>query len=118
MSSKNKWRDKNPLKYAYDTLKHNCYRKHGIGWFELSFEEFSLFAIQSEYITKKGIKKTSYHVDRIDSSMGYFIGNIRAVPAVVNGLRVHKQLVYFWSEESRQMIFKVDTHKTETEFLF
>lgn len=73
------YRAKNPMRYAYQNLKDNCRRRKGIGWFELTFEEFSQFAIETHYIVGKGITKTSYTIDCKDQTMGYFIGNIRVI---------------------------------------
>lgn len=102
-------RAKNPMFYAYDTLRSNCYRRKGRGWFELTFEEFQQYAIETEYIGKKGITKNGYHIDRIDSTMGYFIGNIRPLTNTLNQKVKYKKLHYDWDDEQGKMVAYVTT---------
>lgn len=97
-------RERNALRYAYDTLKANCYRRKGRDWFYLTFEEFAKFAIETDYISKKGISKKGYSIDRKDDTMGYFIGNIRTVPATVNNKKRKRSLVYEWVPECGRMV--------------
>lgn len=98
----------NPMRYAYDNLKHNCYRRKGRHFFELTFEEFKQYAIETKYLLYKGITKKSYHIDRRDPTMGYFIGNIRPLPNDINSSKPHtKQLVYEWNDEEGRMVAHV-----------
>lgn len=107
--ARRKSREANPMYYAYETLRDNCYRKHGRGWFELTFEEFKQYAIETEYIGKKGITKKGYHIDRPDTTMGYFIGNIRPLTNTLNQKVKYKKLHYTWDEEEGKMIAYVTT---------
>lgn len=102
-------RAKNPMFYAYDTLRGNVYRKHGRHFFYLTFEEFKQFAYETEYIGKKGITKTGYHVDRIDPTMGYFVGNIRALTNTLNQKVKYKKLHYDWDDTKGKMVAYVTT---------
>lgn len=104
-----KKREKDPMRYAFQTLRDNVYRKKGRAWFYLTFEEFKQFAYETEYIGKKGVTKTEYHVDRIDPTMGYFIGNIRALTNVLNQKVKYKKLNYDWDPEQGKMVAYVTT---------
>lgn len=87
-------RERNPVRYAYDTLKSNSKRRGK--YFELSFEEFKQFAIETNYIAGKGRSRTSYSIDRRDNTMGYFIGNIRIMTHGENSRKRNKILQYDW----------------------
>jgi hypothetical protein len=105
-----KYRESNPMMYAYLTLRSNCIRRKGIGWFELTFDEFKQFAVETKYIMGKGKSKTSYTIDRTDSTMGYFIGNIAVRTNSFNSSKRQKSLVYEWSEHDRcMMAYVVDS---------
>ena len=106
-------RQKNPMRYAYETLRNNCYRKHGRAWFYLTFEEFKQYAVETEYLGKKGITSKGYHVDRIDPTMGYFIGNIRPLTNRLNQQVKYKQLHYEWNDEEGRMVAYVSTKERE-----
>lgn len=97
-------RERNPMRYAYDTLKANCYRRKGWHFFYLTFDEFKQYAIETEYLSKKGITKTGYSIDCKDQTMGYFIGNIRTVPATVNNKKRKRSLVYEYVPELGRMV--------------
>jgi hypothetical protein len=96
-------RERNPIRYAYDTLRANCIRRKGIGWFELTFEEFKQFAIETKYIAGKGRTKTSYTIDRKDNTMGYFIGNIEIRSNSYNSRKRTKSLRYEWDDNAGKM---------------
>jgi len=102
-----KYREDNPMMYAYLTLRANCKRRKGIGWFELTFDEFKQFAIETKYIMGKGKTKTSYTIDRKDSTMGYFIGNIRVISNTDNSRKRQKSLVYEYDEKEGKMVAHV-----------
>lgn len=111
--SSQKYRSKDPMRYAYNNLKHNVYRRKGRAWFYLTFEEFKEFAIETHYIGRKGITKVGYHIDRIDDEMGYFIGNIQPLTNVLNLAKRYKKLHYDWDEEQGKMVAYVSTMKIE-----
>lgn len=97
-------RERNPIRYAYDTLKQNCKRRKGAGWFELTFEEFKQFAIETDYVSKKGVTKKSYTIDCKDQTMGYFIGNIRVVSQSENSRKRRMSLLYEYVPEVGRMV--------------
>lgn len=105
--AKRRSRERHPMRYAYQTLKDNCKRRKGIGFFELTFEEFKQYAIETDYLVGKGITKTSYHIDCIDPTMGYFIGNIRPLQNSHNAKKGKKVLHYEWNEEEGRMVATV-----------
>lgn len=77
-----KWREKNKLKYSYYNLKHNAKRRNII--FLLSYKEFCEFAFKCTLFLQRGIKRESYHIDRIDESKGYEIGNLQMLTNIEN----------------------------------
>ena len=66
-----------PLKAAYLNLKDNAKRRGKE--FDLTFEQFQIFAAKTDYMRKKGIHSESYHIDRIDETKGYTINNIQVI---------------------------------------
>jgi len=101
-----KWRESNPLRYAYQTTKDNAKRRGKV--FDLTFEEFKEFAIKVDYIKKKGVHASSIHIDRIKENKGYTIDNIQPL---TNSQNVRKYLDYRWNELDRQMVFDTVTVK-------
>ena len=81
-----------PYKHAYSRLKSNA-RCRSIA-FELSFDEFKQFAIDHNYINKKGRSKNSFHIDRIDNSKGYSIGNIQILTNQQNARKGAIEKIY------------------------
>lgn len=96
------YRKRNPLKYAYLTLKHNAKRRGHA--FELTFEDFKAFCYVTDYIGKKGITKTSYSIDRIDNTKGYILSNIRVVTVSDNSKKGTKVLHYDWQHKVATVI--------------
>ena len=72
-----KYREKYPLKYWYNTLKHNA-RRRGKS-FTLTIDQFETFCMKTGYDKYKGKTATSLSVDRIDNTLGYSMDNIRAI---------------------------------------
>jgi hypothetical protein len=94
------------MKYAYQNLKSNSKRRGKA--FELTFEEFSEFAIEVDYLKKKGITSTSLHVDRIDENKGYTRDNIQGLE---NSKNVRKWLIYHYNGVA--MEFETKTTKPQ-----
>jgi len=82
MSKMQQWRVKNPLRYAYGTLKNNSKRRGKE--FNLTFQQFKEFAIKTDYINKKGRTGQNYHIDRIDETKGYTTDNIQCITNTEN----------------------------------
>ena len=96
---------KNPYKYAYQTLKDNAKRRGKE--FSLTFEQFREFAVETDYITRKGIRKNSIHIDRKNEKLGYTIDNIQPL---TNSENVRKYLKYYWDEYNKKMNFEFKTY--------
>lgn len=91
----------NPLRYAYRHLKANAKRRGKP--FDLTLAEFAEFAQRTEHITCRSRTATSYHIDRIDPTLGYTASNIQVL---TNRENVLKQRVEGdWNPETRQMEF-------------
>jgi len=65
------------MRYAFQTLKDHA-KQRGIR-FTLSFTLFRSFALQSDYLNRKGNGKKCLTVDRIKNTRGYVRGNIQAL---------------------------------------
>lgn len=72
-----KVRMRNPIKYAFRMVKESA-RKRDIN-FDLTFKQFVEFDRRTNYVARKGKNKRALSIDRIDSSRGYTIDNIRAL---------------------------------------
>jgi len=101
-----RWRSLNPMRYAYLNLKHNA-RRRGKE-FKLTFEQFAQFCRKVDYLKKKGVSASSYHIDRIDENKGYTLDNIQVL---TNSANVRKYLDYRWNELNGNMDFKTVTAK-------
>lgn len=97
-------RERNPVMYAFQTLRANVYRRKGREFWALTFEEFSQYATETQYVQGKGITKDGYTIDVKDPTMGYFIGNIRTIPNIQNTRKQRKFLHYEWSEHDGRMV--------------
>jgi hypothetical protein len=72
-----KARAKNMTYYAFTQVKSSA-GKRDIP-FELTYDEFKEFDLQTNYVESKGRESESLTIDRIDSSLGYTIDNIRTL---------------------------------------
>lgn len=72
-----KSRINNPQRYAFQQVKRSADLRSIP--FNLTFDEFLEFDRQTSYVASKGRESESLTIDRIDSSRGYEIGNIRAL---------------------------------------
>lgn len=98
-------RKKDPIRYAYQTLKDNSKRRGKE--FTLTLEEFKTFCVHTDYITGKGKSKESYSIDRVDNTKGYTIDNIRVITLSENSKKKTKILEYDYESgyaEVRQSI--------------
>lgn len=102
------WRARNPIRYAYQTTKTNAKRRKK--YFGISFEDFTFFCIDTNYIELKGIYRHSMTIDRKRSDLGYIKGNLQLL---ANGKNVQKMneeraLEKKYGESWRMMISKQD----------
>lgn len=105
-----KWREEHPMEAAYLNLKHNSKRRGKV--FALSFEEFRSFAIRTGYVRKKGKQAESFHIDRIDESKGYYIGNLQVL---TNSQNVKKFLKWSNDEHGKPVHFTTATYTPQPE---
>lgn len=70
-------KEKNPVKFAYDTWRRNAKRRGK--FFDVTLEEFKEFCIEYEYMNKRGTSATGLHIDRANETKGYTKGNLRAL---------------------------------------
>jgi len=89
------------MRDAWQHLKDNSKRR-GI-FFDLTFEQFESFCVETEYLHKVGKSKMSYSVDRIIEEKGYTAGNLQALTLSDNSKkenerrRAKKTLIYDWT---------------------
>jgi len=86
---KQRYKERHPVKYFYNCLKQNAKRRGKS--FNLTFEEFEIFCHKTEYLNKKGISATGYHIDRIDHNLGYEIGNIQILTNSENAVKGNEE---------------------------
>lgn len=99
-----KRRAKNPMRAAYENLRQNAKRREKE--FDLTFEQFSNFAIKYDYLKGKGRRGESYSIDRIDNSKGYTLSNIRVITLSENSKKGGKMCVdAYWNPEEGKMVF-------------
>lgn len=77
-----KFKNDNPVKYAYFTLRNNAKRRKKV--FTISFDYFKKFCKKHEYIQKRGVTKFGLHIDRIVEELGYIEGNIQVLENHLN----------------------------------
>lgn len=103
-----KYRERDPVKYSYNTLRTNTTRRKGKNFFALTLEEFRVYCYETDYIAGKGRSKLSHTIDCIDPTMGYFIGNIQPLRKDLNSKKGEKILHYDW--ETKFATVETKTH--------
>jgi hypothetical protein len=98
------YREKYPILAAYNNLKHNAKRRGKT--FDLTLEQFTKFAVETEYLNKRGRNKTGYTIDRINPNLGYTIENIQVL---TNSDNVKKQAYIDSHWNGQEMEFKTFT---------
>lgn len=87
-------RKRNPVWYAYDTLRSNAKRRKKP--FTISFEYFKQFCQETSYHRGRGRSSASFSVDRIKNELGYVEGNMRVITKGANSRKQGKVLHYDW----------------------
>lgn len=88
----------NPMYAAFKALRDNATRRHKE--FTLTFEQFKQFAIEVDYIKRKGRSNRAYHIDRKDNNKGYTIDNIRVLTGLQNRRKYTKSLHYDYQTQT------------------
>lgn len=105
------YRRRNPVRYAFNNLRTNAKRRGHT--FTLTFNQFQLFAVKTEYIVNKGTTRDSYSIDRIDPTKGYSIHNIQILTLAQNSQKgVRKQIE--WDEYAGAL--KTTTSRKRTSY--
>lgn len=110
---KRAWRKNNEMKAAYSNLRDNANRRGK--FFDLTFDQFQQFAIETNYIQGKGRTSTSYSIDRIENDKGYTIDNIRIMEFGQNASKKDKILNYNWFDKTAT-VTEITKHSTEGPF--
>lgn len=103
-----KWREENPVHYAYLTLKSNAKRRGH--YFNLTLDEFKQFCYRYKYIGKKGRTADGYGVDRIREEGGYTIDNIAIKK---NGNNTKKYKTYDWENKVGMTVTKTTSNNDD-----
>jgi hypothetical protein len=92
----------NPFLYFFNALRNNTKRR-GIP-FLLSLAEFKNFAIETDYIKKKGTSQKSLTIDRLNDQIGYQIDNIQVL---TNSQNAKKSRLYYDIDERKLRVKKI-----------
>lgn len=93
------------MRAAYCNLRTNAKRRGKE--FDLTFEQFSQFCIESDYIRGKGKKSTSYSIDRINNDGGYTIDNIAVMELGHNSRKGTMRLDAYYDEFTKSVVATV-----------
>lgn len=99
---KQQWRERYPMKAAFQTLRHNATRRGKT--FDLTFEQFENFCYETNYMAGKGRSKKSYSIDRIDNTRGYAANNIQVLTKSNNSKKSNKVLHYDYRTNTATVI--------------
>jgi hypothetical protein len=91
-----KWRQKHPIKAAFNNLKQNAKRR-GI-WFDLTFQAFKRFCKDTAYVKLKGTGPDDMTIDRVIPAKGYVDGNLQMISKAENSIKQHTDKARFWDE--------------------
>lgn len=80
--SKAAWRLNHPTEHAFSNARHHA-RQRGIVWL-ITLDEFRLFVEGQGYVDGKGSFKLCLHLDRIDATKGYEVGNLQVLTCTAN----------------------------------
>jgi len=97
-------RESNPVKAAFYDLRTNAKRREI--FFDLTFEQFEKFCIETTYMVGKGKTANSYSVDRIEETKGYTEGNLQVLTLAENTKKENERrrqlkLVCHWETGKR-----------------
>lgn len=90
-------RSKNPVWYAYQTLKHNAKRRNLE--FSLSWEFFREFASSTQYIQFKGREAFALTIDRKRSDRGYTEDNVQIMLKYENSGKGNRDIALSWPKK-------------------
>ena len=108
-----RYRSKNKIKAAFYNLKSNAKRRNK--FFDLTIEQFTQFAIETDYIKGKGKSIDSFSIDRIDNAKGYTIENIQILSISDNAKKGVKILNAHYDDYEKKVIAFVSTSQLFSE---
>jgi hypothetical protein len=85
------WNERHPLARAFHNLRSHA-KERGKD-FSLTFEQFRSFALNTDYMSRKGKSSISFQIDRKDDSKGYCASNIQCISLREN---MRKQFVPYF----------------------
>ena len=103
----------NPVRVAYTSLK--CHAKERGKVFTLTLEQFTEFCVKSNYLNCKGIQKFSYHIDRVDETKGYEVGNLQLLTNTEN-IRKYIRFVEINRDGSKKFTTSVQLNANKIEY--
>lgn len=80
---------KYPLKYSFNNLRNRA-RQRRIE-FNLTYEQYERFCLETGYDKKKGRRAGSLTIDRIDVTKGYAPGNLQVLTKSDNSAKMHEE---------------------------
>jgi hypothetical protein len=96
-----RWNESHPLARAFHNLRSHAAERGKD--FSLTFEQFKIFAVRTDYMARKGKTSLSLSIDRIDNSRGYCFENIQAITLRENS---RKQFVPFFAKQMENIAYK------------
>lgn len=108
------WREKYPMKAAFQTLRQNARRRKKP--FAITFEYFRRFCYRTKYMAGKGRTKDSFSIDCKKNELGYVKGNIRKLTVAQNAAKGTKKLVYDWETKHAFVVTEIKTEDTDNPF--
>ena len=104
-----RFKELHPLAYSWGNLKRRA-RQRGIA-FTLTLEEYTAFAIKTDYAAMKGKSSLSLTIDRVDNGLGYHAFNVQAITMKEN---CRKQFVPFFNQGVPRDLL-IEYHNEEVE---
>jgi len=97
--SKNRYKQKHPVEYAFQTLRNNVNRRNRLRLkqgkplipFTITLEEFREFCYETDVLHGRGRLSLSYHIDRIIEELGYAKGNLQKLTNCDNVKKEHRR---------------------------
>jgi len=99
--SSRRYRKRNPIRYAYSNHRSNAKRRGKI--FEISYEYYKAFCIETDFIAGKGRTRESYSLDCINPLLGYVEGNLQKLPVWLNSKKSNR-LEYDWQSKTATVV--------------
>jgi hypothetical protein len=80
---------RDPIRATFVEKRSNAKRR-GIAW-DLTLEEYTEVVMQQEYMDNRGCQRHCLHIDRIDHTRGYEVGNLQIITCSENVVKGNKE---------------------------